>query len=89
MKPVETNHGHKDIDTEVTQLANAMFGKIKAIKQSHPEISRNVDRMEREIRERIHTIKDNIDKLSKEDRDLVTILIINGLQRTAEEVLTE
>lgn len=74
-------------DTEIGRLALHMFGKVRQIKTSHPEISRTIDRMEREIRQRLEVIRDQIAMLDAHDRDLVTILVINGIHRTSDEVL--
>ena len=72
---------------DISQMAISLFEKVKEVKQSHPEITKNIDKYEKEIRERLHLIKQEINKLDKRERDLVTILVINGLHRTADEVL--
>lgn len=74
-------------DTEIGQMALSIFGKVREIKRANPGISRKIDRMEAEIRERLEVIHGEIGKLDKRDRDLVTILVINGIHRSTEEVL--
>ena len=76
-------------DTEVGSLAISIFSKVRDIKKSHPEVSKKIDRLEKEIRERLVDIKGEISKLESHDRDLVKILVINGLHRTADEVLID
>jgi hypothetical protein len=74
-------------DTEIGQMALSIFGKVRDIKRANPAISRKIDRMEAEIRERLEIIRGEIARLDKRDRDLVTILVINGIHRSTEEVL--
>lgn len=74
---------------DISQMALSIFDKVKEIKNANPEIAKNIDKLETEIRDRIIAIKEQIQKLEKKDRDLVTILVINGLHRTADEVLIE
>lgn len=74
---------------DITGMAVSIFQKVRDVKRGNPTVSRRIDGLEREIRERLQSIKREIARLDKKDRDLVTILVINGLQRTAEEVLIE
>lgn len=70
-------------------MAASIFEKVREIKAQRPDVARRIDRLEREIRERLTAIRREIDRLDRHDRDLVTIMVINGLQRTAEEVLVD
>ncbi|OHB77518.1 MAG: hypothetical protein A2Z34_06160 [Planctomycetes bacterium RBG_16_59_8] len=72
---------------DVSLIAHALFDKVKSIKRAHPEISRKIDANEKHIRECLVTIRNEINKMEKRDKDLVTILVINGIHRTTEEVL--
>lgn len=76
-------------DTEIGRMALSIFDKVREIKQANPDISRRIDSVEIEIRERLEVIRDEIAKLDKQDRDLVTILVINGIHRSTEEVLVQ
>ena len=76
-------------DTEIGSLAISIFTKVRDIKKTHPDVSRKIDRLEKEIRDRLVQIKGEISKLDRHDRDLVTILVINGLHRSADEVLVD
>lgn len=76
-------------DTEIGRMALSIFDKVREIKQANPDISRHIDNIEIEIRERLEKIRDEIAKLDKQDRDLVTILVINGIHRSTEEVLVQ
>ncbi|MBI3098000.1 MAG: hypothetical protein HYY93_07115 [Planctomycetes bacterium] len=72
---------------EITEMAVSIFDRVKAIKRTHPEIARTIDTLEAEIRDRMVEIKKQITRFDEHDRDLVTVLVINGIHRTAEEVL--
>ena len=72
---------------DISTMALSIFDKVRDIKRRNPHVARNIDRVEREIRQRLDEIHRQIQKLDKKDRDLVTILVINGLHRTADEVL--
>lgn len=74
-------------EDEVSVIAKSLFDKVREIKKTTPEISRKIDVYEKEIREKLAGIRTEIDKLEKHDKDLVTIFVINGFYRTAEEVL--
>jgi len=74
---------------DVSQIAISIFDKVREIKKANPEVSKAIDKLEAEIRERLVAIKKNIDKFNKKEKDLVTILVINGLHRTADEILID
>lgn len=74
-------------EDEVSVIAKSLFEKVREVKKTTPEISRKIDICEKEIREKLVAIRTEIDKLEKHDKDLVTIFVINGFYRTAEEVL--
>ena len=75
---------------DVSLLAMSIFDKVREIKRKNPTVSRNIDKLEREIRDRLESVRTQIARVSEQhDRDLVTILVINGLHRTADEVLID
>ncbi|HKS15684.1 MAG TPA: hypothetical protein VJU16_00065 [Planctomycetota bacterium] len=76
-------------EADISYLAVSIFDKVKTIKSNHPGVARQIDRLETEIRERLDSIREQIAKLNRHDRELVTVLVINGLHRTADEVLIE
>ena len=76
-------------EADISYLAVSLFDKVKAIKSTNPAVARQIDRLEAEIRERLDSIREQIAKLNRHDRELVTVLVINGLHRTADEVLIE
>ena len=76
-------------EADISYLAVSLFDKVRSIKNSNPAVARNIDRLEREIRDRLESIQAQIAKLNKHDRELVTVLVINGLHRTADEILIE
>lgn len=67
----------------------SIFDKVKSIKQANPEVSKRVDALEKEIRDKMYEIKEQIKKLNREDQDLVTVLVIQGVHRAADEVFID
>lgn len=88
---METNDRRRaaKASSDISHMAVSIFEKVRSIKHHNPAIARSIDRYEAEIRERLESIRRLIGKLDRRDRDLVTVLVINGLHRTAEEVLVE
>ncbi len=74
---------------DISQMAVSIFEKVRTIKRSNPGVASAIDRLEAEIRDRLAAIRKLISRLDKRDRDLVTILVINGFHRTADEVLVD
>ncbi len=85
-RPAQGGNG-TEAKGDVADMAVSIFRKVRNIKKDNPEISAEIDQLELDIREKIVEIKDQIDKLDERDRELVTVLVVNGLHRTAEEVL--
>lgn len=67
----------------------SIFDKVKSIKQANPEVSKKIDALEKDIRNKMYEIKEQIKKLNREDQDLVTIFVIQGIHRTADEVFID
>ncbi len=76
-------------EADISYLAVSLFDKVRTIKSNHPGVARQIDRLEREVRDRLESMREQIAKLNRHDRELVTVLVINGLHRTADEVLIE
>ena len=75
---------------DITVMALSLFDRVRQIKKDNPKPTRKIDTMEREIRARLEGIREAIANIpDQQDRDLVTILVINGLHRTADEVLID
>jgi len=74
---------------DVSQIASSIFDRVREIKRRNPAVSRQIDRLEAEIHERLAEIRRQIARLDRRDRDLVTVMVIHGLQRRSEEVLVE
>jgi hypothetical protein len=74
---------------DLSAAAATVFDKVKRIKADNPELSRKIDRLEAEIRKKLVEIKELVAKLDTKDKDLVTVLIVNGVHRTADEVLID
>ena len=78
-----------DPGNDISDMALSIFDKVREIKRGNPTIANKIDKQEREIRLLLEEIRKQIKKLDQHDRDLVTILVINGLHRTADEVLID
>jgi hypothetical protein len=74
-------------DDDISRMAVSVFDKVKRIKAENPALSRKIDGLEVEIRKKILEIRALVEKFDARDRDLIKVLIINGLHRTADEVL--
>jgi len=71
------------------RMAEAFFRRIREIKSQNPEAAREIDRMEAQIRDRLRDIRKAIDTMTSEEQELVKILVINGLYKSAEEILLD
>jgi hypothetical protein len=74
---------------DLSAAAVSVFERVKRIKAESPEVSRKIDRLEADIRKRLVEIKELVAKLDPADRDFVTVLIVNGVHRTADETLLD
>lgn len=70
-------------------LVTAMFDRVRLIKRKHPDISRRIDGLENEIREKLMSIKDAIDEFPSMEKELVTVLVINGIHKMCDEILID
>jgi hypothetical protein len=68
-------------------MATRIFSRVRQLKRTHPEPSRRVDALEDEIRDRIRALRDTIAEFPKLERDLVTVLVINGIHKMCDEIL--
>lgn len=76
-------------EEDIHEIAASIFDRVRDIKRRHPGVSKEIDRVELEIRNCLAEIRKQISRLDKRDRDLVTVMVIHGLERSAEEVLVE
>lgn len=70
-------------------LVTAMFDRVRLIKRKHPDISKRIDGLENEIREKLMSIKDAIDEFPNMEKELVTVLVINGVHKMCDEILID
>ncbi|CAG0957648.1 hypothetical protein PLCT2_00570 [Planctomycetaceae bacterium] len=85
-KRPETASGEQDVRPG---LVTAMFDRVRLIKRKHPDISRRIDGLEGEIREKLMAIKDTIDEFPSMEKELVTVLVINGVHKMCDEILID
>ena len=70
-------------------MVTKLFDRVRIIKHSHPELSRKIDGLESEIRDRLMTIKDTVDEFPPMERELITVLVINGVHKMCDEILID
>jgi hypothetical protein len=70
-------------------MVTKLFDRVRIIKHQHPELSRRIDGLETEIRDRLMSIKDTIDEFPPVERELITVLVINGIHRMSDEILID
>ncbi|MCC6151625.1 MAG: hypothetical protein IT461_15340 [Planctomycetes bacterium] len=85
-KRPDTASGEQDVRPG---LVTAMFDRVRLIKRKHPDISRRIDGLEGEIREKLMAIKDAIDEFPSMEKELVTVLVINGVHKMCDEILID
>lgn len=85
-KRPESADGEQDVRPG---LVTAMFDRVRLIKRKHPDISRRIDGLEGEIREKLMAIKDAIDEFPNMEKELVTVLVINGIHKMCDEILID
>lgn len=78
-----------DENTPTPGMVTRLFDRVRAIKRGHPEHSRRVDGLEAEVRDRLMAIKDTIDEFPPNERELVTVLVINGIHKMCDEILID
>jgi hypothetical protein len=70
-------------------MVTKLFDRVRIIKHHHPDLSRRIDALETEIRDRLMSIKDTIDEFPPVERELITVLVINGVHRMCDEILID
>ncbi|MCC6575266.1 MAG: hypothetical protein IT462_15925 [Planctomycetes bacterium] len=70
-------------------IVTQVFDRVRTIKLRHPELSRRVDGLESEIRDKLMSIKDSIDEFPKVEKELITVLVINGVHKMCDEILID
>ena len=70
-------------------MVTKLFDRVRIIKHHHPELSRKIDGLESDIRDRLMTIKDAIDEFPPMERELITVLVINGVHKMCDEILID
>ncbi len=70
-------------------MVTRIFDRVRQIKRAHPELSRQIDVTESEIRDRLMSIKDTIDEFPTMERELITVLVINGIHKMCDEILID
>lgn len=70
-------------------MVTRIFDRVKMIKLKHPESARKIDGQEARIRDCLMSIKDSLDEFPAADRELITVLVINGVHKMCDEILID
>ncbi|MCC6465421.1 MAG: hypothetical protein IT463_08800 [Planctomycetes bacterium] len=82
--------GPADMNTDpMPGMVTRLFDRVRQIKRAHPDLSRTIDSTEAEIRDRLMRIKDVIDEFPHQERELLTVLVINGVHKMCDEILID
>lgn len=73
-------------DGKTAKIVLNFSGELKEIQESHPQLAAKVDVFNQAFRERMEEVKKEIDRFPDEEQELVRILVINGMHKTADEV---
>lgn len=79
----------KQQDGPTPGMVTELFDRVRLIKRHHPDLSRKIDGLETEIRDRLMKIKDTVDEFPHLERELITVLVINGIHRMCDEILID
>lgn len=70
-------------------MVTRIFDRVRMIKLKHPEQARLVDSQEGKIRDSLMAIKDALDEFPSDERELITVLVINGVHKMCDEILID
>jgi hypothetical protein len=70
-------------------IVTQIFDRVRMIKRKHPDLARRIDMLESEIRDRLMLISEAIGQFPKVERELVTVLVINGIHKMCDEILID
>jgi hypothetical protein len=70
-------------------MVTRIFDRVRMIKLKQPESARKIDAQEARIRDCLMAIKDSLDEFPAADRELITVLVINGVHKMADEILID
>lgn len=73
---------------DIADMARAIFDRVRDIKEAHPEVARRIDEQERIIRAAMQEIRRQIGLLDRSERDLVSLLVAQGIQKSVEDVFS-
>ena len=70
-------------------MVTRIFSRVRMIKLKHPESARRIDGHEARIRDCLMAIKDSLDEFPSADRELIKVLVINGVHKMCDEILID
>ncbi len=73
-------------DGKTAKIVLSFQGELKSIKETQPELAARIDIFNNQAREKMQQIKDQITRFPDKHRELVSILVINGCHKMADEV---
>jgi hypothetical protein len=70
-------------------MVTRIFDRVRMIKLKYPESARKIDGQEARIRDCLMTINDSLDDFPNADRELIKVLVINGVHKMCDEILID
>ena len=70
-----------------TAFVNRIFLRVRQIKEHNSNLAAEIDMNEWYLKQYMKNIRTVINQLPEDDRELVTILVINGVQTMIEDIL--
>ena len=89
MAPKPSKASEKESSDFTPGMVTRIFDRVRTIKMKHPELSRKVDAQELRIRDCLMAIRDCLDDFPAEERELITVLVINGVHKMCDEILID
>ncbi len=73
-------------DGKTAKIVMSFQHELKSIKDNQPELAAKVDAFGQEVRELMQRLRASVDEFPETERELVGILVINGIHTMVEEV---
>lgn len=73
-------------DGKTAKIVLSFQGELKSIQEQHPDLAARVDVFSQQIRDKMQAIREQIDQFPMPEREMVQILVINGIHKTTDEV---
>ncbi len=71
------------------KIALSLLKKVVEVEQAHPEMASRIEGIEKEIASSLERLRSEIEKLSDQERKLMTVSLMNFIHDKADEILVE